>query len=65
MPEPALSLFEIEERPLPTGRRELSLTPKVLRERESTKVAGVLLEWARAAVEHRRRCGEPEPQLFG
>jgi len=63
-PDPTLYLFEIEDRPLPTGRRELSRRPKILQAREHTKVAGELLAWARAALEYRRRHGQPELTLF-
>ncbi|HEY4589827.1 MAG TPA: hypothetical protein VII86_11410, partial [Thermoanaerobaculia bacterium] len=45
-PDPTLYLFEIEDRPLPTGRRELSRRPKILQAREHTKVAGELLAWS-------------------
>jgi hypothetical protein len=63
-PDPNLYLFEVEDRPPPTGRRELSRTPRVLQTREHTKVAGELLVWARAALEYRRRHGQPELTLF-
>jgi hypothetical protein len=63
-PDPALYLFEVEDRPLPTGRRELSRNPRILQAREHTKVAGELLVWARAALEYRRRHGQPELTLF-
>jgi hypothetical protein len=63
-PDPGLYLFEVEDRPLPTGRRELSRTRRVLQAREHTKVAGELLVWARAALQYRRRHGQPELTLF-
>jgi hypothetical protein len=63
-PDPALYLFDVEGRPLPTGRRELSRNPRVLQAREHTKVAGELLVWARAALQYRRRHGQPELTLF-
>jgi hypothetical protein len=63
-PDPALYLFEVEDRPLPTGRRELSRMPRILQAREHTKVAGELLAWARAALQYRRRHGQPELTLF-
>jgi hypothetical protein len=63
-PDPLPCLFGKRERSLPTGRRELSRNPKVLRAREHTKVSGELLRWARAGLEYRRRHGQPELTLF-
>ena len=63
-PDPNLYLFDVEDRPPPTGRRELSRNPRVLQSREHTKVAGELLVWARAALAYRRRHGQPERTLF-
>jgi len=63
-PDPEPALFDVTPAPPPTGRRELSRLPRVRQSRDTTKVAGDLLTWARAGVEHRRRHGEPDLTLL-